>query len=64
MWIVLKDFNSDNIYQNEEIADATQADSDESNYLKSVQAFEKAFGIDKFEKIIAETRYKRNVSIA
>ena len=31
--------------------------------MESVQAFEKAFGLDRLEKIIAETRHKRGVSI-
>ena len=38
--------------------------SEESSYLESVQAFEKAFGLDRLEKIIAETRHKRGVSIS
>lgn len=65
MWIVLRDFNADPSDEPETVtAQAAKAtdDSDQS-YLESVQAFEKAFGLDKFEKIIADTRYKRNVSM-
>ena len=53
MWIVLRDFNSDHDHEEDSVAaDEAQAESS----LESVQAFEKAFGLDKFEKIIAETR--------
>jgi len=31
-------------------------------YIESVRAFEKAFGMDKLERIISETQAKRNVS--
>ena len=66
MWVLLRDFNSDHSDEPETAtASATSKakDGSEESYLESVQAFEKAFGLDKFEKIIADTRYKRNVSI-
>ena len=65
MWIVLRDFNTDPSDEQETVTTQTASatDGNDQSYLESVQAFEKAFGLDKFEKIIADTRYKRNVSI-
>ena len=70
LWVVLNDF-----HQREEAAAVAaevpaaeaqkkeQEEGGEESYLESVQAFEKAFGLDRLEKIIAETRHKRGVSI-
>lgn len=61
MYIVLHDFHSESV--SEEATDPTSQKKDhkEENQHESVRAFEKAFGLNKLEQIIADTKLKRNL---
>ena len=62
--IRLHDFNTSNfqIDDNETEAEILRRSKSDAYYIESVRAFEKAFGMDKLERIISETQAKRNVS--
>ena len=59
------DFNSGmfKIEENEHEEEVLRRDRESLYQLESMRAFEKAFGIDRLEKIIQDVKKKRDVSI-
>lgn len=61
--IRLRDFNNDafEIDNNETEAEILRRSKSDAYYIESVKAFEKAFGMDRLEKIIGDTQSKRKL---
>lgn len=61
--MALRDFNNDGyeLDDDETEEEILRRSKSDAYYIESVRAFEKAFGMDRLEKIIAETRSKRSL---
>lgn len=61
--IRLSDFHQDRFSVSESEAEASilRRSKSDAYYIESVRAFEKAFGMDRLEKIIEETQAKRQL---
>lgn len=63
LFVALRDFNSDAFEMDEDETEdeILRRSKSDTYYIETVRAFEKAFGMDKLERIIAETQTKRNL---